>query len=281
MRVLVLGATGRLGQMTKWAWKGRLNVQSIWHMRKNVPPPEWVSFDILTDKAALAEACANADAVLNLTGIVPARPEDLHLNRQLAEAVQQQIGARPHFLASSASVYGRAGGLCREEDSVHPVAPYGQAKLDMERAVLAMPQNRVTCLRIGNVAGADQILGGAAQGRAMVLDQFDDGTTPKRSYIGPMTLGRVLGDLLQAAGQGADLPGVINIAAPGAVEMGALLDAGGWDWTARPAPPTAIGEVTLDITRLSRFTRLDPVSGTAPALVAEWRAYEQAQHLTP
>ncbi len=280
MRVLVLGATGKLGRMIKWAWVEAPDLRRVWHQRHGTPDGNGVSFELLPKARELAAICDQFDVVVNLAGIVPSRPEDLSLNRDLAVAVQNALGDTPHLLASSAAVYGRAGGLCRETDAPHPVAPYGQAKLEMEEAVLAMG-GRVTCLRIGNVAGADQILGAARKGQILSLDQFEDGRTPRRSYIGPSTLGRVLGDLIRAAGQGMALPDVMNIATPGTVEMGALLDAAEHPWTPRPAPEAAIGEVALDITRLSRFTALDPEAGTAPALVAEWRAYEQATRSSP
>ena len=275
MRVLVLGATGQIGRMVQWAWADATGVSPLWQTRGNPATADWVRCDILHDPEGLAAACARADVILTLAGITPAPGRDLTLNSDLALAVQRAAGGRPHLLASSAAVYGRAGGLCRESNAVQPAAPYGRAKRAMEQAVLA-EGGPVTCLRIGNVAGADQILGGAGQGAAMVLDQFPDGRTPGRSYIGPGTLARVLADLAMTAGQGRALPGILNVAAPGTVEIGALLDAAGIGWTPRPAPPDAIAEVALDINALSRFTALDPASGTAPRLVAEWRAYQKA-----
>ena len=277
MRVLVLGATGRLGTMLRWAW-GRTGagLEPIWQSRAERPGAAWARCDILGDPAGLAALCARADVILNLAGVTPASGRDMGGNTDLALAVQRAAGGRPHLLASSAAVYGRAEGLCRESDAVMPAAPYGVAKHAMERAVLAAG-GPVTCLRIGNVAGADAILGQAGQGAALVLDRFPDGRTPRRSYIGPATLTHVLVDLCRAAGQGRTLPEILNVAAPGTAEMGALLEAAGHPWTPRPAPEAAIAEVALDIAALSRFTRPDPASGTAPVLVAEWRAFQEAQ----
>lgn len=277
MRVLVLGATGRLGTMLRWAWgRAGAGLDPIWQTRGGTAGAGWAACDILGDPAGLAALCARAEVIVNLAGVTPAASgRDLGANTDLALAVQRAAGPRPHLVASSASVYGRAAGLCREGDQVVPAAPYGEAKRAMERAVLAAG-GPVTCLRIGNVAGADAILSGAGQ-MPIVLDQFPDGATPRRSYIGPATLVRVLADLAQQAGQGRALPGILNIAAPGTVEMGALLTAAGHPWTPRAAPETAIAEVALDITALSRFTRPDPASGTAAALVAEWRAYQEVR----
>jgi UDP-glucose 4-epimerase len=272
MRILVLGATGRIGAMLRWAWADADEVFPLWQARRGRTAPGWINCDILGDPEGLTAACARADVILTLAGVTPARGADMGLNSALALAVQRAAGGRPHLLASSAAVYGRAGGPCREGDAVQPAAPYGIAKRAMEQAVLA-EGGPVTCLRIGNIAGADQILGRAGQGAALTLDRFPGGRTPRRSYIGPATLARVLADLATAAGQGRALPDILNVAAPGTVEMGALLDAAGCPWDARPAPPDAIAEVALDISTLSRFTRPDPATGTAAALVAEWRAF--------
>jgi len=228
-------------------------------------------FDILGDTQALHHAMRRADVVLCLAGVTPASGAALKLNRTLALAVQAAAGARPVLLASSAAVYGRAEGPCREEDEARPTAPYGQAKIEMENAVLAQG-GPVTCLRIGNVAGADQILGRVAAGTPITLDRFADGRTPARSYIGPATLAGQLADLCLAAGRGVALPPVLNVAAPGAVEMGALLDVVPHPWHPRPAPAEAIAKVVLDTQRLGRLLTLDPATGTPERLVAEWRA---------
>jgi len=260
--------------MMQWAWANTAGISPLWQTRENAPPG-WIGCDILHDPEGLKTACVRADVILTLAGVTPAPGADMDQNSALALAVQRAAGGRPHLLASSAAVYGRAGGPCRESDTVQPAAPYGAAKLAMERAVLA-EGGPVTCLRIGNVAGADQILGRAGQGETRALDRFPDGRTPRRSYIGPATLARVLADLAKAAGQGRALPGILNVTAPGTVEMAALLDAAGCPWIPRAAPPDAIAEVALDIAALSRFTRPDSATGTAAALVAEWRAYQKA-----
>jgi len=261
--------------MMQWAWADIGGVSPLWQSREDPGRADWIGCDILHDPEGLKAASARADVILTLVGVTPAPGADLGQNSALALAAQRAAGSRPHLLASSAAVYGRAGGLCRESDAVCPAAPYGVAKRAMEQAVLATG-GPVTCLRIGNVAGADQILGRAGQGAALTLDRFADGRTPRRSYIGPATLARVLADLALAAGQGRALPAILNVAAPGTVEMGALLDAAGHSWAPRAAPPEAIAEVALDIAPLNRFTRSGSASGTAAALVAEWRAYEQA-----
>ena len=68
------------------------------------------------------------------------------------------------------------------------------------------------------------------------------------------------------------LPAVLNIAQPGLVEMGTLLDAAGRDWTAHPAPDAAIARVALDC---SLVQDLVPVPTADPRpMVQQWRELE-------
>ncbi len=183
------------------------------------------------------------------------------------------LGARV-LLASSAAVYGSEQGLLREDRALAPLSDYGRAKAEMEAEGARLGQVlgvAVTALRIGNIAGLDAILGGWRPG--FVLDWFADGRTPRRSYIGVSTLARVLERLVRTS----DLPPVLNVAAPGMVEMGALLDAAGLAWTPRPAEEGAIPEVALDVARLAAFHPFAPRDSLPAAMVAEWRATEQGR----
>lgn len=278
-QVLVLGATGRLGTILRRflppAGRGRMR----WQARREMPGPGWLFFDPLADGAALARAAEGCDAILCLAGVTPARAAsgaELADNAALARAAVRaagQGGCPRVLLASSAAVYGRARGLLREDMAPAPVSDYGRAKALMEeRAAEAGAREgvAVTSLRIGNVAGADAILGGWRPG--FRLDRFPDGRTPRRSYVGPATLARVLADLLAAPGR---LPGALNLAAPGVVEMGALLDAAGLGWRARPAPPEAVAEVRLDLSRLLRLTSFAPAESRPETMVAQWHALEE------
>ena len=246
-------------------------------------------FDPLDDPAALTRAARGCRAILCLAGVVGERAAagaDLADNAALAEAAVRagaETGARV-LLTSSAAVYGpRTGpgaGICAETDALRPVSPYGRAKAEMEDRGADLGARlgvAVSALRIGNVAGSDAILGGWRDG--FMLDRFADGRTPARSYIGPATLARVLWDLAIRPGtepdtgsESGDLPGVINLASPGAVEMGALLDAAGLGWTPRPAPDGAIARVCLSTDRLAGLVRLEAAEATAPAMVAQWQA---------
>ena len=279
-RVLVLGATGRIGTILRKTWsKGPGQV--LWQARRAVadPGPDWCVLDPLHQPGALARAAAGCDVILCLSGVVMGRApgSDMQDNVTLAEAAIRAAGqmgqaARARvILASSAAVYGNQTGVLDETATLAPQNDYGRAKAAMETrgaalgAELGVP---VTSLRIGNIAGIDAILGGWRPG--FRLDQFADGRTPRRSYIGVLTLARVLSDLVRAD----PLPGVLNVATPGMVEMGALLEAAGLDWAAQPAPDSAIAELCLSTLALERFTPLSETEGQASEMVRQWRLLE-------
>lgn len=282
--VLLLGASGRLGGMLRRHWPdpGTLRVQ--WRPGRGDAPPDAHRFELPVPghppSADALTAARGARAILCLSGVTPARAagtaDALEANVDLglgALALAQAAGVPRLLLASSAAVYGTGGNGLHEGAAVSPVSPYGNAKLAMEQAVLARArtEQKVTMLRIGNVAGADAILGGWRPG--MALDRFPDGRTPRRSYIGPQTLARVLHRLCFDAA----LPEVLNIAAPRAVEMGALLDAAKLAWQPRPALPEAIPEVRLDTNALEARVAFAPENGTPAGLVGEWLKDRQQQ----
>lgn len=262
--VLVLGGGGKLGQMLARFWPDRADL--ILQSRQQGVGD--TCFDPLADAPALRSAAQGARAILCLAGVTPAHARQsgdaMALNTRLALAAFDAApsGTRV-FLASSAAVYGAATGVCAEAAVLAPVSDYGRAKLAMETAALAR-DHPITALRIGNVAGADAILGGWQTG--MEIDVLSDGQTPRRSYIGPQTFARVIHDLTLAA----DLPEILNLAAPGVVAMGDLLDAAGLAWHKRPAGPAVIAEVRLDTTRLEQVIDFAPKDSTAAGLVAEW-----------
>lgn len=278
--ICVLGATGRIGQVLQYCWNSAGNREILWQARRPQPADDrnWVVLDPLSDPDALAAATRGRDAVLCLSGITNDRcaadgAADLGDNARLALAAIRAVagtGARV-LLASSAAVYGNQPGPLSETTALCPANAYGRAKAEMEAQAAALGAELgvpVTSLRIGNIAGLDAILGGWRTG--FELDVFDDGRSPRRSYIGVQSLARALTAVLRAP----RLPGTLNIAAPGMIEMGELLDAAGLHWTPRPAPGSAIATVQLDVTALSRISPLPAVASGPGQMVAEWRALE-------
>ena len=226
--------------------------------------------DPLTMPDVLKKVASRMDSVICLSGVTPAHAtqtgDAMSLNTDLALAAIEAApaGARV-FVTSSAAVYGAADGPHLETHDVSPVSEYGAAKLAMEKAALAAGGGRVCVLRIGNVAGADAILGNGRAG--MTLDQLEGGGTPQRSYIGPETLARVIHRLCETA----DVPEIINIAAPGLVEMGDLLDKAGRAWAPRVPTGPVIEKVALDTELLEQFYPFAAEECTAAGMVAQWR----------
>lgn len=272
MQVLILGATGRLGQMLQWAWQGQSDLQPLWQTRSVPRGPQatsrrWVVGDPLTPQSDIKQACQAADVVINLLGVTPGPDRDMGLNVDLAAAPFEMGVKAPVMLASSAAVYGAQKGLCREEGSTNPLHPYGQAKLTMEQEFSGC----ALMGRIGNIAGADQLLGGLEPDRTPVLHQFPDGSTPVRSYISPRGFGDVIARLCHKA---EAWPDIMNISAPLPVAMGDLLQAAGQKWTPAPAPDTLPKTVAFDTTRLAKLVDIQAIATTAPDIVSQWQEWQ-------
>lgn len=278
-RLLVIGGTGRLGRLLQraFATPSGAGVQPVWQTRGAPGPGTWLRVDPLTEPDALAAAAARADVILHLAGAVSGGPEGLARHTDLALATVRAAGGRPVFVASSAAVYGAGPPPdpergWSEADPCRPASRYGAAKCAMEQAVAGCPG--VTVLRIGNVAGADALFGHAAPDGGRVLDCFADGSTPRRSYIGPRALTRALARLTRIAGAGGVLPQTLNLALPGVVSMDGLLDAAGARWQIRPAPGGAIAEVRLDVSRAVGLGLIPAAPARAPMIVGDLRGLE-------
>jgi nucleoside-diphosphate-sugar epimerase len=215
--------------------------------------------------------------VLPLAG--PSRSGDpAHVALALAvREAAHEAGVGQVLLASSAAVYGQAEGGTSEQGPVCPASAYGRAKLAMERAArgwcaMAGPRApRVTCLRIGNVAGADRLLGAPHPPGPVPLDLGPDGHGPLRSYIGPQALAAILTRLMARGAAQRDLPEVLNLALPGGVYMEALLAADGRAWTPRPIPPGVVAALVLETAALAALVSLAGFGTSAEAIVADLR----------
>ena len=287
--ICVLGATGRLGRMLHRRWTGgRIMTPApvIWQARQ--PAGEgWLNWDPLAAPWP-GDVDLRGGVVVNLAGVTGGDEAALAVNVDLGLAgceAALSAGARHVFLCSSAAVYGRGrpdGGALSEDDAPAPANAYGAAKLRLEAAARDWAAQRgrpgVTLLRIGNVVGADALIGGARAGHAVRLDPVPGRTSgPERSYIGPDGLARVLAGLAALALEGAPLPLLLNLAAPGAVGMAALLDAARLPWHWGPENPAVLPRVELDTTRLEALLPGVAGDGSAEAMVAEWREQEGAE----
>lgn len=258
-RVFVIGATGRIGRALRAVWGPRA---ATWQARR--PVPGHVFWDPL-----------NADCPLPLEGATVLclaggrHCASLQMNADIALAVLRAAeagGAARVLLASSAAVYGPDPERDHaEDDALAPFSPYGRAKAQMEAVALAASGPPRTMLRIGNVVGADALIGGARPGVTVMLDPVPGG--PMRSWIGPVTLARTLRALCGMAA----LPPVLNLAQPGPLRMAALLESAGIDWRYGLPNPATARRATLDTGRASAL--LGPVltKACAPSLIAEWR----------
>ncbi|AJE45229.1 NAD-dependent epimerase/dehydratase family protein [Celeribacter indicus] len=200
---------------------------------------------------------------------------NVHLT-EAAISAAEAAGIPRVVVASSAAVYGAGRGRAfREDDACAPLDAYGHAKAEMERRCAeraARSGQEICCLRIGNVAGADMLLGSATRhppgAPPLWLDIYPDGDGPRRSYIGPQSLLRVLLALHRAPGP---LPAVLNLAAPHPVGMKALLAAAVVPWRPRPQTDATRQDITLDCGRLTALLPSVGIAASAGAICGEWR----------
>lgn len=230
--------------------------------------------DPLSETDQLAEAMRGHGVVLCLAGVTD-RAGDLTQNTDLALAAiraSAQAGGIPVLLSSSAAVYGNGPDAWKEDALLSPLGAYGEAKrtMEVEAGALAKALSvKICALRIGNVAGADAILAGWRAG--FELDLTPGVGTPSRSYIGPRVFSEALASV---AAQAESLPSALNIAVPGAVAMGDLLNAAGLPWTPRTPGPGLIEQVLLDTSRLAQLHRFSASDIGAEAIVDDWTSWQ-------
>lgn len=274
---LLLGASGRVGGALARFWRetppaARIVTQSrtpgceiIWD------PTDPASFPV----AKLPQGRAPSVIISGL-GAVPGRTRDLNDNARLARAtldLAASLGTSRVLLCSSAAVYSPDAPAPWRETATptDPTSAYGRAKLRMEAAMRAWDHGEACALRIGNLWGADALLGrlGGEGGRPspVQIDRFADGAGPRRSYIGAPSLARAIAAL---AATPKPLPAVLNVAGR-VLPMSDLADASGLPWTWAQPDGTAIQDATLDVSQLAAF--IDPRHTESSAIELARDAY--------
>lgn len=270
--LLVLGSTGKLGRLLRACLAGSPDLlpgwQVVWGARRAGDGADWVYAE---------SPPAKADAVLAVWGVVPGQG-DLSDNITLAQqAVQiaKDCGAGRILHCSSSAVYGPA----REASEAAPMAPvnaYGVAKIEMEQSLFSSSNDKanvpVSCvMRLANVVGADSLFGAIHSGLSVTLDAIDIGHSPIRSYATPTVIWQAVAALLKAD----TLPETVNVATSNPVAMHELLAAADCPFVWRPAPETAVAEVSMSVARLRRLTGQTLVI-PPEEMIAQWRRLTEA-----
>ena len=278
-KVVLLGANGRVGRLLSKTWGKTLNLSILTQGRQGHHDLVW---DPIAEPAATFSSFL--DAMVSVQGVLVFFGPGSHASAEelagsnlatliaLKAAITAQIPRV--FVASSSAVY-RPGSNLNESAPLAPVGTYGAAKCDLEAEInqLDPGQTEIIRLRIGNVAGADALLGqvvGRNCSEPLQIDRFADGCGPIRSYISPRMLADVLVSLLNHAGP---LPGILNIGANQPVDMADLAQAAGlkWDWRDAPREKAPLQRITLDCTALSRLVGRDLIETTPEQIISDLR----------
>lgn len=276
--VLLVGASGRVGQMVCHHWRkipGRLSL--VTQFRSASDEQESLIWNPLSgSRISSGSATENRGfrAMIMLAGAVPGS-KDLDINQALAEACLEASAAEGIsrvLIASSSAVYG-AGTALTENSPCVPINEYGAAKLRMEHACEPWRKKGMDLclLRIGNVAGADALLQNVAKtmpGERIEIDIYDDGRGPVRSYIGVRTLAEVLRSLCSHP---LPLPPILNVGTPQPVSMEALANAAGQLWKGRAVARTSTQNITLDCSLLASMHSFTPQDSYPTEMVDQWR----------
>ncbi|MEZ5673939.1 MAG: NAD-dependent epimerase/dehydratase family protein [Thalassovita sp.] len=272
-RILVLGASGRVGRLLRLVWEQSppSDVELLFQSRTG-PGVHW--------EPGQPNPFGQLDAVISLWGVTHGTQTELAANTTLALAAQDlaaQAGADRVLHCSSIAVYAPKDGMLAETDLTDPPNAYGWAKLAMEQALENTAGPKPVILRIGSVAGAESLAGSIQQGwqgtaSAVTLDQFANGKGPARSYIAPTDLARVL--IRLAVHPFGDLPGVVNVGGPVPVHMETLLQAAGHPMIWKPAPSAARQYAVLDCGRLSKLLPLSKDMSEPKHIMEDWLMLE-------
>lgn len=263
--MIVTGAGGKLGRLLRAAWGETPDegICPVWTGRGKDMEVQW---DILSGPVP---SLPRGAVVLHLAGVVRGTDDQLRRNSAMVAPLLQacqQIRARALLFVSTAAVYGTGPNLANEDDQPAPASAYGLAKATAERVAFGQAEIAVSVLRLGNVPGADALLGLRSDDADIILDPVSgrDGG-PVRSWIGPRSLANVIAALSKL-----DLPPILNVAAGPPLPMAALLQASGRRWRYGPPNPLVVADAVMDTRRLQALVPVPTTTAVDLAAQAEW-----------
>lgn len=285
-KIGLIGSTGRVGQMVTNNWRhsrrpwANAPVQSRYMQEpasaKHIP---WdITEQGKTGLLNWMQTFGQLDCLVVLAGTTPATGQNMQDNLTLTKRYIEafaELGLKRVLFASSSAVYGAGDGTPLNEDSnCVPLNEYGKSKLQMEKYLSEKRSDciEICCLRIGNVVGADALLSNADQKKITSIDIFNNGRGPLRSYIGPRDLADVLGQLATTE---SALPFTLNVAASEPIYMDDLAGAAQLEWRPRPAPPTAIQNITLNCDKLETLVHLPEASSKPIRMTSDWKRHRK------
>jgi len=262
--LVITGASGRIGRLLLAGTRDGALVRTGRQAGTGV--------DLVWDLEGRAPTLPQGAVILHLAARLSGEGDLVAANLAMVRSVMRAAhasGAARVLLASSAAVYGAQARDGEEDGPTLPVSPYGRAKLTCEAAARAWAGTvPLTVLRIGNVPGADALLGRGRQAGVTLDPVPGSAAGPVRSWIGPLRLAEVIFGLTRRSRTA--LPLCINIASGPPLAMGDLLSAAGITWQFGPPRPLAVPRVVLCTRRLRAILPQAPV--TAADLAAEWQA---------
>ncbi len=285
---LVLGAGGRVGRSLRAVWDEATDGAPVLFQSRQAGPGIAVVGD--PGRGLVPQIGRPIATVAVLAGVTAARTaEGFAANTRLARAgwdLALALGTPRLVVCSTAAVYPGGSHVWHEDDEIAPRNAYAISKRAMEVAAAGWVAEAagagpaVLCLRLANVVGADMLANAVARSSPtapLKLHRFDDGRSPRRAYLAPSTLAKVLAAPTPAPARFT----LMNLAEAGpSIEMAALLDARvslghplAWEWI--PAPAEALPNLEMDVTR-AETAYSDALVGPTDtrSLAADWLAAE-------